>query len=171
MAVTNHLFVEEMQIISGFPPVDMQTATNTGDWINMALYGRLAFIVFKGVGTGGDDPVITLNQASDNAGTGSKGLNFTRIDKKVATLLTAAAAGTFTTTTQAAAATYTATGDAAKQAIYVIDVLAESLDVANGFNHVQLNVADVGGNAQLGCCLVLAAPARFGTVPLLTAID
>ena len=32
----------------------------------------------------------------------------------------------------------------------------------NGFNHIQLSVADVGGNAQLGCAFYVLFDPRYG---------
>jgi hypothetical protein len=52
----------------------------------------------------------------------------------------------------------------------VIDVAAEDLDIANGFDCLKAAVADVGGNAQLGTLLYLLHDPRFATAPLPSAI-
>lgn len=71
--------LEQMQIASGFVPVNLATAANNGDWVNLKLYARLLIIFFKGAAaSGAEDPTVTLLQATDVAGTGSKALNIAR---------------------------------------------------------------------------------------------
>jgi hypothetical protein len=152
-------FLETAEIVSAFVPVDMQTADNVGDWVNLKNYGRVVVILHKGIGTAGQDPVITLEQAQDNADTGAKALNITTVWSKVGTQT--AIAG-FTKNTQAAAATYTDAVSAEAQGLFVVEVRAEELDVANGFTHVRLKIPDVGGNAQLGGALYLLLNPRYG---------
>lgn len=150
-------FLEGNQIVSAIVPVDLSTAANNGDWVSLANYNRLTVVVFKGAGTAGDDPVITLKQASDNAGTGAKALNFTTVWSKVGTQT---GIGQFTKTTQAAANTYTDTVSAEAQGVFVVEVVAEQLDAANDFTHVQVSIPDVGSNAQLGCALYILTEPR-----------
>lgn len=163
----NALLVEQMQLVPAFGPVDMSAAANNGDWVSMKNYERCAIVVFKAAGTAGDDPTITVQQATAVAGTGAKPLNFTRVDQKTGTL---ASVGQFTTVTQAAANTYTDDTHAEIAALYVIDIKAEDLDVDNGYDCVQVSIADVGTNAQLGAALYLLWPARHASQPLPSAI-
>ena len=72
--------------------------------------------------------------------------------------------------TQAAANTFALTSDAALQAIAVIDVKAEDLDIDNGFDCLQANVADVGTNSQIGCILYFLHEPRDQVAPLASAI-
>lgn len=141
-------FLETADIVAAIIPVDLQTGANNGDWVNLQNYGRCVAVLFKGIGTAGDDPVFTLKQATDNAGTGVKDLTFTTIYKKVGTQTSIAA---FTKATQSAAASHTDTVSAEAQAIMAVEIRAEDLDADGGFTHVQLSIPDVGGNAQLGC--------------------
>lgn len=162
-------FAEQVQVVSGFVPVNMATAANDGDWVSMKGYERCSIVFFKAAGTAGDDPTITLEQATAVAGTGAK--NLVAIDKvyvKQDTALTTV--GTFTVTTQTAAATYTDATSAEDQAIWVIDVQAEDLDRDNDFDCIRARVADVGTNAQIGCVLYLMWPARYGQQALPSAI-
>lgn len=135
----------------GFAPVDTQTAANTGKRVNVSKCAGISFIFFKAAGTGSDDPVFTLKEHSaSSSGTSQNLAVITTIHKKTATTL--AGTETWTTTTQAAAATYTATGDATKQGIYVVEIEATSL--SDGFKYLSLDVADTGAaGAQLGCLL------------------
>lgn len=163
----NQHLLEKMQIVAGFVPVNMATAANNGDWVSLKNYSRCAIVLFKGIGTAGEDPTITLLQAKDVAGGSSKALTFTRIDSKVGTQT---GIGTFTTTTQAAANTYVDAVSAEAEAIIVIDILATDLDIANGFDCIQAAVADVGINAQIGGLLYLLHEPKFQTAPLPSAI-
>lgn len=154
MSDFNHEFLEIADIVPSFVPVDMQTGNNGSNWFNMALCEKVICVLYKGAGTAGDNPVLTLNQAQDNASTGSKGLNFTRYRSKVGAIATAANQ-VWTVTTQAAASTATPTS-AASVAVFAIEVNAKDLDINNGFNHVQFTIPDVGSNAQLGCAFYIA---------------
>ncbi len=156
------------QIASCFNPVDMQTAANTGDWIGMKNFAMLVFVLFKGIGTAGDDPIFKLQQGIGAAGASPKDLLFTTIYKKVGVLT---AIGQFTKVTQAAATSYVDTDSAEAATIMGVEVLAENLDSDGGFDHVQLSVADVGGNAQLGCAFVLGLNPRHAVEPSLSCID
>ena len=60
-------FVEMMQIVAGFLPVDMQAGANDGDWINMKMYEHAAVVLLKAAGTAGDDPTLTIEQATSPA--------------------------------------------------------------------------------------------------------
>ncbi len=163
----NRHFLEKNQVVAAIIPVDLMTAANNGDWVSLKNYGRVAAILFKAAGTAGDDPVFTLRQATDVSGTNAKALPFTRIDSKVGTQT---GIGQFTTTTQAAANTYTDLVSAEAQAIMVVDIKAEDLDADNGFDCVQLQIPDVGANAQLGCALYILHEPRNAKAQLDSAI-
>ncbi len=153
----NQHIVEKLQICQGFLPVAMNAGANAGDWVSLKGYFRCAVVFFKAVGTNGDDPTITLEQASKVDGTGVKALNITRVDKKQAAT-NLLAVGTYTKSTAASPAshdtfstnTWTNSDLAEQAAIVVIDIDATDLDVANGFCCVRASIADVGTNAQLG---------------------
>ena len=155
---SNAFFAEYANVIAAVVPVNLATGDNLGQWVSMKRYMRLVVLAFKGIGTGGDDPVFTITQAKDVSGTGSKALNFTQLWKKVNATVTGV--GQFTNVTQAAANTYTATGDANKGAIYMFEFKQEDLDGDNGFTCVQVDLAKVGTNSQLGCMLYLTLDAR-----------
>lgn len=163
----NNLLVEEAQIVSAIIPVDLGAAANNGDWVSMKNYDRLSIIVFKAAGTAGDDPILTVRQAQDVSGTGAKDLTFTRIDAKVGAQT---GIGTFTKVTQAAANTYTDAASAEAQAIFVIEFQSADLDVNNSFDCVQVQIPDIGSNAQIGCALYVLRGARYGLTPLPSAI-
>lgn len=148
MAGPNSKLTERMQIASGFVPVNLATAANTGDWFNMANYGRGAFILFKGAGSSSEDPVVVFSQATSAAGAGSKDLTINTtgaIDKKTGADLTAIAQWTAVTGGSASITT-----EGGEQAIWVFDIQARDLDINNGFTFVQASIADVGSTSQIG---------------------
>ena len=148
--------VENAQIVAGFVPLDLQTQRD-GDWVHLRDFNHLSVIFYKGTGTDGDDPVVTLQQATDNAGAGAKAYNFTTIySKQGADVQTV---GQFTKTTQAAAGSYTNT-DAHQQCIWVIEIDRTSLDFDNGFEYVRVTLNDTGSNPQLGCLLYVLTGMR-----------
>ena len=163
------LFAEEAQLAAGFVPVNMATGANDGDWVSMKHYRHLAIILFKGAGVAGEDPTITLEQATAVAGTSAKALAaITAVYIKQGADLFAI--GTFTKVTQVAAATYTNLTLAEEQAIIVIELNAEDLDVEGGFDCVRARVADVGNSSQIGGLLYLLSGPRYAP-PLSAIID
>jgi hypothetical protein len=118
----------------------------------------------------GDDPVLTMKQATDVAGTGAKALNFTRVDAKVGVQT---GIGAFTTNTQAAGNTYTDLVSAEAQGLFAIEFKAEDLDVNNGFDCVQVSVPDTGAaGAQLLTALYILRGGKFdGAVQPSAIID
>jgi hypothetical protein len=149
--------VESSQIVAGFVPLDLQTARD-GDWVSLRDFNHLTVIFFKGTGTDGDDPIVTLQQATDNAGAGAKALNLTDVWRKQGADVQAV--GQFTRTTQAPATSYTNT-DGHQQLIWVFEIDADMLDVDGGFRYVRASLNDTGVNPQLGCVLYVLTEPRF----------
>ncbi len=148
-------------------PVDWQTGAGdqtTGDWLKPNGH-HFMIVAYKGIGTAGDDPTFTVQQASDNAGTGAKALNFTVIWIKVSTTSVQAAAGNWTKVTQSAGNTYLNTDMAESAGWIVIPFDTSDMDVDGGFKYVNCTVADVGGNAQLGNVFLVSGELRFGGAP------
>ncbi len=155
------LMVEEGQIVSGFLPVNLSTAANTGDYISMKAYHHLAVVFFKGAaGSSGQDPTLTIVQATTVGGAGAKALNFTTIYTKEATVLTAT--GSFTKVTQSAGNTYTSLTSSEKAALWIVEFDGEDLDRDNDFDCVMASVADTGSWEQPGCVLYLLTDTRYG---------
>lgn len=155
--------LENLNIGSLIAPVDLSGGANTGDWINVKNYQEFAIVVFKAAGTAGDDPTLTVLQATAAAGTGSKALDFTTIYTKQDTALTSV--GTWTKVTQAADNTYTDATSAEDQAIWVVHFKTSELDAANDFDFVSCSIADVGTNAQLGCVFIVLGEPRYAEAP------
>ena len=139
----------------------------------MEGYHAADVIFFKGVGTAAQDPVITIQQATTDAGGGVKDLNISEYYLKQGTLLsTTSIGGLWTKTTQTATNAWAFDGDSAEeQGLYGIHIETDQMDVTGGFKWFTVNIADVGGNAQLGCILAVLYPGRYkddsgGTNPL-----
>lgn len=164
----NNLLVEATQIVAAIIPVDSQSGANNGDWVSMKNFDRCTVVILKAAGVAGDDPVITMKQASDVAGTGAKALNFTRVDSKVGAQT---GIGAFTTNTQAAGNTYTDLVSAEAQGLFAIEFQSSDLDVNNGFDCLQLSIPDTGAaGAQLISALYILRGARFAGAGLPSAI-
>ena len=156
-------FMEQNTIVPLITPVDLQTGANNGDWVDFAGYERGVFVVFKGIGTAGQDPIFKLQQATTSGGT-PKDLLFTRVRSKVGLVdgsYLLGAIANYTLTTQAAATSYTDAVSAEAEAVIVVEIKASDLDVQNGYHWVQLSMADVGGNAQLGCAFAIMVGGRY----------
>lgn len=167
-------FFEQGTVAPAFGPVDLHTANNPGAWVSMKGYNRLAIVFIKGVGTAGDDPVITVNQAQDLSGTGSKALTFARVRVNQGGPTIPAGQGFSlivrdntgnveagaTMVNAAPTNSFTLTGGAVDHALVGIDIHAAHLDVQNGFSTVQVSVAQAATATQLGVAYYVLFQAR-----------
>lgn len=168
MSLNQHI-LEKMQIVAGIIPINLATGANDGDWVSMKNFGRCAVVVFKGAGVDPEDPVIKVEQATVVAGSDAKALTFTRIDV-IAASPALTALGVFTTATQSAANSYSTSTLAENQAIAVIDIKAEDLDIDGGFDCIRVRIADVGTTSQIGCALYLMHEPRYASATLPSVI-
>ena len=158
----NKEFLESHDIIPAFMPVDLSTAANTGDRVNLQNYDRCLFVLLASIGTAGDDPVVSAQQHDAASSGNSKALNFTRIRHKVgATDIDAV--GQYSLTEQSESASFdTAIIDGAEnKSMIAIEVMAEDLDSENGYTFVSFNVTDVGSNSQLGAGFYILQGANY----------
>ena len=142
-------FCENFQVAPCFVPINLGAGANTGDWFDMTAYERIVFIVETGAGTAAQDAVLTLQQATSNAGGGAKALTFTDIYEKTGADLHAIA--DYTRTTQTAAATFTTVGEDESQTI----IEFQRSDLDDGFSHVQLSIPDTGAAAMIGMAIAM----------------
>lgn len=155
-----------VDVCIGAAPVDLSSAAVTGKRVALKGCGGLTIVVFKGAGTAGDDPTLTLKQhTAASSGTTS---NLAVIDHyylKDATTL----AGTegWTKVTQSAAATIADPGGAGTSAEHqqIIVIEVDAAQLSDGYTHVSLDIADVGSNAQLGAILYLRRDLFVGRAP------
>lgn len=159
-------FIENHQLVAGIIPVDLATAANNGDWVSLKLYGHVTCVLYTAAGTAGDDPIFKMQQATAVAGTSAKDLLFDTIYTKAVVGTAQTSIGQFTKVTQAAATSYTDATHAEIQKIYVVEFDAEDLDTENGFDCIQMSVADVGaGGAQIGCGFYILSDPRYTPPP------
>jgi hypothetical protein len=151
--------------------VDMDT-NQTGDYVSLKNYGKVGFLFVKEAGTAGDDPTLSLLQATDVAGTGAKVLNAISEywTKQAATSL--AAVGTWTRSTQTADDQIAGNATSAEQAMMVyFEVDAEQLDVSGGFDCIRVDVAlAASGGAQWGTGIYIMLDPRYPQATSLSAI-
>lgn len=154
----NKHILEKLELVSGIVPIDLGSARSS-DVVTLKNYGRCAIVFFKEAGSANEDPTLTVLQATSIAPSNAKALTFTDIYVKQGTLTSV---GTWTKTTQSAANTYTNTTLSESEAIIVIDIQADSLDVDNGFDCIQVTIADAGSTNQMGALLFVLHEPRFG---------
>ena len=132
---------------SAFSPVDFNTSdAATGHRIHMRNYETVACVLFKGAGTAGADPVITIREHT--AATGGTSADLAVVDEffyKEETALDGDE--TWTRVAQTEAATATVATWAENEGIVVVEVEAASLSA--GFEWVSFNIAATVANAQL----------------------
>lgn len=158
--------LERIQVAAGFLPVDVSTGTASkriGDWVSLAKYGRLAAVFFKDDGTAGEDPTITLEQATSASGDNAVGLNFSELYEKRAAAGGLFGVGQWTKVGKPASSTYTHEDAGESELIWAIEV--EATDLLPGYSFVRLNCADVGVNAQLACVLYVLGDPRYELLP------
>ena len=162
----NARFAEQAQIVPFVMPIDLNSGANAGDWVSMKNFERLTICVLASAGTAANDLTMTVSQAVNVSGGSSKALNaITSLAVKQGASL--AAIGQYSEVTQAADEQYTEATNGESQLLYVTDILAEDLDVDNGFDCVQVSLNQVGA-AKVGCAFGILWGAKFaGSVDLL----
>jgi len=162
-ASLNASLAEQMKFVMGCPPAALTTTAGDGDYVSLKGYRRLTIVLLVDNGATVTGGAITLLQASDVGATGAKALALTRMwanidvgatDTLVATAVTS---NTFTTSTVDN-----------KNLMYVIEVLAEDLDIANGFDCVRVDSASMAN--AVGSVLYILDGARYGGATPPTAI-
>lgn len=143
-------FLDLMGMEVAAVPLDTTGAPIAGDWYSLKNYSGIVFVIFQGAWAGGT-PAVTLDQATKVDSTGTKTLAFTKYFSMTGLTGTTYAESTVT------ANTFNLTN--APNIITLIDVPAESLDRANLFDCVQIDIESPGANADLIC--VVAIP--YGT--------
>jgi hypothetical protein len=138
----NALLVEAAKIVKAFGPVDTNGAAQTGSWVSLAHFKKLAVILSTGAWAGGN-AAVTLEQAQDNAGTGAKALSF---DRYYEVFNNASTPKDGVTEVAVANDTYNLTG---ANKTHVIEVREADLDINNGFKFVRVKTASPGANADL----------------------
>ena len=150
----NMLLHEQVKIVMGAPPA----ASSTSDYVSVKNCAKMTAILILDNATTVTGSAITINQATTVAGgsakvltAGTAAIGYRNIDTGAADLLAAFAitSGTFTTDT---------TND--KNLLYVLEIDIAAMDVANGFDCIQ--IANASGSATVIGIVYLLWPTRYG---------
>lgn len=163
----NQHILDKIDLVSGIVPINLGSARSS-DVMSLKNFHRVAIVFFKAAGSASEDPTLTVLQASSVAPSNAKALNFTEIWTKQGTLTSV---GTWTKTTQAAGNTYTNTSASENEAIWVIDIQTDALDVDGGFDCIQVTIADAGSTNQLGALLFVGHEPRYSLAGGLSALS
>ena len=182
--------LESMDIVAGCIEADFNADVTT-DIVSLKNYDGCLVVITKPAGTGGDDITLALKQCSAVAGTGSKALNIASFYAKVGTQTGVATFTRYDLTTPGTVDTHAVTGTKytgdtggsavssldltsdVSEAMFVIDVRASDLDVANGFDCINyFNDGTKVGNAMLANVTFLLYGARYPSrIPLTSITD
>ncbi len=135
-------------------PIDLATGANTGFPVDLSNAGGVTFVLFKDVGTAGQDPVLTVREAQDGSGTSEQDLDvvteyFYKGDASLS------GNETWTRVTQTAGdIDLDGSLDAEEAGLVAFYVDADSL--SEDYTHVTVDIADTGATAgDLGSVLAI----------------
>ena len=118
-------------------------------YVSLKGYRRCQIIIVIADGTTVTGSTITLKQATAVAGTGEKALAFTRMLAN-----TDYAASKTMVETTVSSNTFTTQTTNSKDSVYIIDVDADSLDVAGGFDCLRVDGTGHAATASRGCVVL-----------------
>lgn len=158
--------LSRMHIVNGLYPVADAFATSmTTDYVSLAKYGKVTFVLHTGVATGGTaNGAVTVLAASDAAGTGAGAVAF-----KYRVCASSTTVDTWGALTDATSTGFVMT--AGSNYLYVVEVTAEGVEAVDPGNaFVALKVTeDTNDPVVAGCIAILSEPRYGGAVPV-TAI-
>jgi hypothetical protein len=109
-------------------------------WVDMQLYSHVTFIIIANNSTGVTGAAITVNQASDTLGTGSKALSYNMYFSCTGGFAAqTSASDTWAATT--ASGTFTTATTASTILAYAIEIQDTDCDLTNNFRTVQVSIA------------------------------
>ena len=149
--------LDKLDFVSGIVPINIGSARSS-DVVSIKNAGRVAVVFHKAAGSASEDPTLTILQATSITPSSAKALDFTEVWTKQGTL---SSVGTWTKTTQAAGNTYTNATSSENEAVWVIDFPADAFDVDNGFDCIQVTIADAGSVNQLASLMIIPHELRY----------
>jgi len=129
------IFTEEAQVSQGLSPQELNGGAKTSDWIGVGNYDHVTAFVY--IGAHGAATTLTVNEASDNAGTGPTTMAFKY--RKTATTLVDDWGAVISV-----AATGVATSGSVAGQIYAIEI--DSSDLLAGNDFVQIGLSNPGAS-------------------------
>lgn len=145
---------EQVKIVEGL--LGVTPSTSTPDYVSLKNFERCAVIILVKNATTVTGSAITLKQATTVAAGSEKALAFAKAYRNVDTGA-ADVLSEFTVTSD----TFTTQAVNSKNAMYVIEVKAEDLDVNNGFDCIRAGTGDA--TATTITVLYALYGAKFGT--------
>lgn len=150
MAINTNARLDE-QVTTVVAAAGLLLTSTLGDttYVSMKNYRRAQIIITIADGTTVTGSTITLKQATAVAGTGEKALAFTRMLAN-----TDYGASKTMTETAVTSNTFTTQTTNSKDSVYIIDIDASDLDVANGFDCFRVDGTGHAATAPRGCTVV-----------------
>lgn len=152
--------IDNAKIVVGLAPV--VPSSSTPDYVTMSLHNHFTAIISVKNATTVTGSAITLKQATSAAGGSEKALSFTKMWAD-----TDVGAGDTLTETTVSSDTFTTGSTNSKDLLYIIEVNAETLDTANGFNWIRVGTGNATA-ATVSVVYVLSGSryvGNFATMP------
>jgi hypothetical protein len=118
-------------------------------YVSLKNHRKIQIVILIADGTTVTGSTITLKQATAVAGTSEKALAFTRMLAN-----TDYAASKTMVETAVTSNTFTTQTTNSKDSLYIIEVDAEDLDVANGFDCIRVDCTGHAATASRGCVVL-----------------
>lgn len=158
MSDLSERLTDQVKIVMGCAPALLATTAGDGDYVSLKGYRRITFVIPILNATTVTGGAITLLQATTVAGGSAKALSFSKALRNID-----CAAADALSSFDVSSDTFTTDATNSKQLLYVIEVDAATLDQANGFDCIRIDVASSA--ASVGCVLYMLHPMRYSTAP------
>lgn len=158
--------LENAKLLWACEPKSYANNAATTKYVSLKNYDHLTIVILTGAWAGGT-AAVTMEQATEVAGTTHKALAFSYYWHDETTSGTLAK----TAATNPGEATATFNLDTANK-LYVLEVNARDLDVANNYDCVTVEVATPGANADFyGVAYILSEPREKSSTPPTALLD
>lgn len=159
----NARLVEQAKIVTGLAPI--LPSSSTPDYVSLKGYERMTAIIVVDNATIVTGSAITVKQATTVAAGGEKPVAFDEVFANIDT-----GASDALVPTAVVANTFTTDSTDAKNLMYVIEITADMLDIANDFDCVRIGAGDA--TAAIVAIIYILGPANDGkTTPLSAIVD
>lgn len=153
--------IEDAKIIWAAEPKNYTGAAMTAEYVSLKNYQRLTIIIQTGAWAGGT-AAVTLSEATDVSASGAQALSFDYMWSDEVT------SGTLVKNT---VTSNTFDLDTANK-LYVIQVDADDLDIADGYDCVTAAIASPGVNADFySVCYILSGARQHAATPPSAIVD
>ena len=154
-------FVSKYNVVLGTAPANYTGAASTSDIISLKNYESVTVAILCGAWAAGT-AAVTISQCQDVSATGAKALTFTNQWTNVA--------DTTTDVLTKTAVTSNTFNLSVANAVHLIEITGDMLDVDNSFDCLRVNVASPGANADYyGVWFIVGNP-RYAGSAMPTAI-